>query len=165
MEEGRIAFLKESIEGLLSNQREASTSITTLCDSLKASIQSIDPKSVTSLFLEISKSGDVPPSEFNFDNMNNGRALVLQDVIEESKASNLNLYPKKRSMELQLSKINSNLCELRTELEGLQKTGQVNQEDSENAQNKPKVNMNGRFYIFALGHYIILQRVQNINMW
>ena len=141
MEEGRIGFLKKSIEGLLSKQRETSVSITNHCNSLTESIQSIDPKSVTSLFQEMSRSGDVPPSEFNFENMNDGQALVLQDVVEESKASNLNLYPKKRKMEVQISKVNASLLERRMELEGLQKMQQTNQKDSDNGQNKPKMNM------------------------
>ena len=94
LEEDRIAFLKQTIKGIISKHREVSVSIRNQCNSLKESFESIQPEFVTSLFLEITKSGDVPPCEFNFENMNNGEALVMQDVVEESKASNLNLFPK-----------------------------------------------------------------------
>ena len=94
-----------------------------------------------SLFLEITKSGDVPPCEFNFENMNNGEALVIQDVVEESKASNLNLYPKKRIIELQISKVEADLIKKREILEELQRMKQSDQEDADNGETKRTTNI------------------------
>ena len=141
LEEDRIAFLKQTIKGIISKQREVSVSITNQCNSLEESFKSIQPEFVTSLFLEITKSGDVPPCEFNFENMNNGEALVMQDVVEESKASNLNLYPKKRIIELQISKVEADLTKKREILEELQKEKQSDQEDADNGETKRTTNI------------------------
>ena len=141
MEEDRVAFLKRWVKEVISKQREMSVSITNHCNSLHESFKSIQPEFVTSLFLEITKSGDVPPCEFNFENMNNGRALVLQDVVEESKESNLNLYPKKRNIELQLSRIESDLPEKRKKLEKLQNLKDNNQEGSNNGEYSQQMNI------------------------
>ena len=73
--------------------------------------------------------------------MNNGEALVMQDVVEESKASNLNLYPKKRIIELQISKAEADLIKKREILEGLQNIKQSDQEDADNGQTKRSTNI------------------------
>ena len=50
----------------------------------------------------LSQTGDVPPGDFNFENMKDPQALLSQDALEETRPSNLNLYPRKRELEAQI---------------------------------------------------------------
>ena len=56
------------------------------------------------------QTGDVPPSDFNFENMKDPQALLSQDALEETRPSNLNLYPRKRELEAEISAANEELA-------------------------------------------------------
>ena len=62
-------------------------------------------------------------------------------MVEESKASNLNLYPKKRNIELQISKAEGDILVKRKKLEELQKIKESDQENTENGDTNPKLNI------------------------
>ena len=47
--------------------------------------------------IERYKSGDVPPGDFKFEDMNDPAAMLAQDALE--KPTNLNLYQRKREIE------------------------------------------------------------------
>ena len=55
------------------------------------------------------QTGDVPPGDFNFEDMKDPKALLDQDALEQTRPSNLNLYPRKRELEAQISAANEDL--------------------------------------------------------
>ena len=55
------------------------------------------------------QTGDVPPGDFNFEDMKDPKALLDQDALEQTGPSNLNLYPRKRELEAQISAANDDL--------------------------------------------------------
>ena len=57
----------------------------------------------------IFQTGDVPPDDFKFEDMKDPQALLSQDALQSSRPSNLNLYPRKRELEAQISAANEDL--------------------------------------------------------
>ena len=56
----------------------------------------------TEIVIERLKSGDVPPGDFKFEDMRDPQAMLRPDAIGDNRATNLNLYPKKRELEKQV---------------------------------------------------------------
>ncbi len=53
--------------------------------------------------IERLKSGDVPPGDFKFEDMRDPQAMLRPDALSDNRATNLNLYPKKRELEKQVT--------------------------------------------------------------
>ena len=45
----------------------------------------------------------MPPDDFKFEDMKDPQALLSQDALQSSRPSNLNLYPRKRELEAEIS--------------------------------------------------------------
>ena len=58
------------------------------------------PLQDTRILIERYKSGDVPPCDFKFEDMSDPRAMLDKEPLE--KASNLNLYQRKREIEAEI---------------------------------------------------------------
>ena len=58
----------------------------------------------------MSQTGDVPPSDFNFEKMNDPKEMLSQDALDDTRPSNLNLYPRKRELEAQISAATEDLA-------------------------------------------------------
>ena len=62
------------------------------------------PLQDTRILIERYKSGDVPPCDFKFEDMSDPRAMLDKEPLE--KASNLNLYQRKREIEAEIKVTN-----------------------------------------------------------
>ena len=142
MEESRIALMKQSVKAMITKEREMAVIVTKCVDAMEKAVDDVVPKSDTALVIEHYKTGDVPLSNFNFENVDNCQALLSQDAIEESKASKLNLYPEKRELQSQIQAANEDLVKKRLELEALQKMLETCAMDPQYGKNpyEPEVN-------------------------
>merc|ERR1719412_1674811 len=125
MEETRIALLTQSVREMIGKEREIAPIVAKCVDAMEESVNDIVPEGDTALVAEKYKTGDVPPGDFNFEDMKDPKALLDQDALEQTRPSNLNLYPRKRELEAQISAANEDLTKKRRELEGLQKMVQT----------------------------------------
>ena len=79
------------------------TPIITGCyDSIASAMTSIDAVGDTELLIERLKSGDIPPGEFRLEDMHDSQAMLRPEALADNRATNLNLYPKKRELEKQV---------------------------------------------------------------
>merc|ERR1712226_512838 len=125
MEETRIGLMNQSVRELIGKEREIAPIIEKCVDSIEEAVNDVVPEADTAMVAEKYKTGDVPPADFNFENMKDPQALLSQDALEETRPSNLNLYPRKRELEAEISAANEELVRKRRELEGLQKMVQT----------------------------------------
>ena len=88
-------------------------------DSIQIAMDSIDPEKDTSIVIEKYKSGDVPPGDFNFEDMQDPHSMLKSDALKNTGPTNLNLYPRKRELEKQMQAIQTDLIKSKKELDSL----------------------------------------------
>ena len=74
--------------------------------------------------IERLKSGDVPPGDFKFEDMRDPQAMLRPDAIADNRATNLNLYPKKRELEKQVN--NSKMLKSNIQADFIKKISRLN---------------------------------------
>lgn len=82
-------------------------------------MDSIAPDKDTAIVIEKFKSGDVPPGDFNFEDMQDPHSMLNADALASTGPSNLNLYPRKRELERQMAAIEAELVKSQKELKSL----------------------------------------------
>lgn len=107
-------------------------------DSIQTAMNSIDPPRDTSIVIEKYKSGDVPPGDFNFEDMQDPRSMLSADALANCGPTNLNLYPRKREIERQMAAIEAELAKNQKELMSLNQM-------METYQNQPKFGNSKKF--------------------
>ena len=79
----------------------------------------IDPGKDTEIVIEKHKTGDVPPGDFSFEDMQDPRSMLNIDAIQSATATNLNLYPRKRELEKEMLFVEGELTKSNKELKSL----------------------------------------------
>ena len=65
----------------------------------------------------LKQTGDVPPGDFNFGDMNDPKSLLDQDALENTRPTNRNLYPKKKELEAQILSTSEDLAKSKISVE------------------------------------------------
>ncbi|TRY73831.1 hypothetical protein TCAL_01926 [Tigriopus californicus] len=97
LDQDRIEFIRSAILTKMSKRSEIEPIIKNCQDSIVSAIKEINPEDDTEIVIERYKSGDVPPNDFKFEDMSDPQSMLLSDPRE--KATNLNLYPRKKEIE------------------------------------------------------------------
>lgn len=96
---------------------------------MQSAMDSIDPGKDTSIVIEKYKSGDVPPADFNFEDMQDPISLLNKDPLASTGLSpaDRNLYPQKRKLEKEMVAIEAELSKSQKELLSLNQMMQTYQ--------------------------------------
>ncbi len=86
------------------------------------------------------KSGDIPPEDFNFEDMQDPHSMLSADALASTGPTNLNLYPRKKELERQMAAIEAELGKSQKELLSLNQM-------METYQNQPKFGNSKRFQV------------------
>ena len=100
-------------------------------DSIQAAMDAIVPDKDTTVVIEKFKSGDVPPGDFNFEDMQDPHSMLSADALASNGPTNLNLYPRKKELERQMASTEAELSKSQKELFSLNQM-------METYQNQPK---------------------------
>ena len=101
-------------------------------------MNNIQPEKDSAIVIEKFKSGDVPPGDFNFEDMQDPHSMLTADALANTGPSNLNLYPRKKELERQMARIEAELSKSQKELFSLNQM-------METYQNNPKFGNSKKF--------------------
>jgi hypothetical protein len=88
-------------------------------ESIQNAMDSVVPEKDIAIVIERFKSGDVPPGDFNFEDMHDPQAMLTADALASTGPTNLNLYPRKKELERQMGAIEAELNKSQKELKSL----------------------------------------------
>ncbi|CAB4069447.1 FNBP1 [Lepeophtheirus salmonis] len=97
LEKDQIAILVEAISSYIHKEKDILPIIGKCHESIIKALEKVSPQDDTEIDIEKFKSGDIPPGDFKMDDMSNPYEMLTKDPVE--KATNLNLYPRKRELE------------------------------------------------------------------
>ncbi len=83
-------------------ERDVAPIINGCSDTIVVALDSILPDVDTEIVIDRLKSGDVPPGDFKLEDMRDSHAMLRTDTLADNKATNYNLYQKKRELEKQV---------------------------------------------------------------
>ena len=121
LEQTRIQILSHSVKKMVAREREVATIISRCHETIEDSFNNVNPAQDTTLVVEKFKTGDIPPSDFKFEDIMDSQSLLKKDTLGDSRPTNLNLYPKKRELEKQIEGANKELAKAEREVESLTK--------------------------------------------
>ena len=107
-------------------------------DSISSAMNNIQAEKDSAIVIEKFKSGDVPPGDFNFEDMQDPHSMLTADALANTGPSNLNLYPRKKELERQMARIEAELSKSQKELFSLNQM-------METYQNNPKFGNSKKF--------------------
>jgi len=131
LEQRRIELIRHGILSCIAKEREVMPIIVKCHDSINAAMDAIVPGKDTSIVIEKFKSGDVPPGDFNFEDMQDPHSMLSADALASTGPTNLNLYPRKKELERQMASTEADLNKSQKELFSLNQM-------METYQNQPK---------------------------
>ena len=136
---------RNAVLNCVGKEKEVNPIIGKCHDGIQSAMKSINPNLDTEMVIERFKSGDVPPGDFKFEDMHDPAAMLAQDALSESKATNLNLYQKKKGLEKNIEEAEKELDKKQRELKSLQQMVQT-------YKNNPKFGNPKHFQVrFPLG--------------
>ena len=123
---------------LFSLQFQVAPIIAKCHDSISSAMNNIQAEKDSAIVIEKFKSGDVPPGDFNFEDMQDPHSMLTADALANTGPSNLNLYPRKKELERQMARIEAELSKSQKELFSLNQM-------METYQNNPKFGNSKKF--------------------
>ena len=118
LEKSRIGIMRDSIKACVYKEKEVNSIINKCHDSMIQAMDDINPQEDTEIVIERYKSGDVPPRDFNFDDMSSPLEMLIKEPVD--KKPNLNLYPRKKELERMIDTIEKELAQRVKELSSFQ---------------------------------------------
>lgn len=107
---------------------------------MQSAMDSIQPDKDTSIVIERYKSGDVPPTDFNFEDMQDPVSLLNKDPLASTGPTDYNLYPQKKKLEKEMVAIEAELSKSQKELASLNQMMQT-------YQSQPKFGNSKKFQV------------------
>ena len=118
LEKQRIEVIRSSIMSCVTKEKEVLPIMGKCYEAIEKGMRSVNPETDANIVIERFKSGDVPPGDFKFEDMSDPHSMLSNDPTE--KATNLNLYPRKRELERMIEQAESDLGKKQKELAALQ---------------------------------------------
>lgn len=104
LERSRIEHFRDSLKSCAMKEINVAPIINGCSDTIIATLDSILPDVDTEIVIDRLKSGDVPPGDFKLEDMRDSHAMLRTDTLADNKATNFNLYQKKRELEKHVRK-------------------------------------------------------------
>jgi len=138
LEQSRIQLLCQSVRSMVAKEQEVAAIMGKCHESICQSLEGVDTGQDTSLVVEKFKTGDVPPGDFNFEEIHDPQSLLKQDTLAENKPTSLNLYPRKRELDKQIEATQLELNKAEREAQSLTKMMNL-------CQDQPKYGKSDKF--------------------
>jgi len=138
LEHKRIELIRHGMLSCIAKERQVAPIIAKCHDSISVAMNNIQPEKDSAIVIEKFKSGDVPPGDFNFEDMQDPHSMLTADALANTGPSNLNLYPRKKELERQMARIEAELSKSQKELFSLNQM-------METYQNNPKFGNSKKF--------------------
>ena len=78
LESTRIELFRNSVKSMVGKEREVTTIVNRCHDSIDDAFANVDPVADTNLVVEKFKTGDVPPTDFRFEDMRDPQSMLKQ---------------------------------------------------------------------------------------